>query len=72
MGGNGRVRGVVLQRAPSGASDRADAWSSDVGDLRSYNWGLASYDCECPGIFGGGVDGRAEKLRYVSGMNLQS
>jgi hypothetical protein len=72
MGGNGRVRGIVLQRAPSGASDRADAWSGDVGDLRGHNWGMASNDCECPGIFGSGVDGRAEEFRYASVMNLKT
>jgi hypothetical protein len=67
MGGNRRVRGIVLLRAPSGTAGRADAGSGDVGDLRGHHWSVAGYGRKCAGIFGSGVDGRSEE-RFAAGI----
>jgi hypothetical protein len=63
MGGNHRVRSVVLLRASGRAQGRTNAGSGDVGNVRSHHWCVARYDRERAGIFRGGLDGRSKTAR---------
>lgn len=65
MGGNGRLRRVVLLRASGGAQGRTNAWSRDVDDLWGDHWSVARYGRECAGIFGSSVDRRSKASRHA-------
>jgi hypothetical protein len=69
MGGNSRLRSVVLLRASSGTAGRADAGSGDVGDLRGHHWSVARDGRECAGIFGSGVDGLSDE-RFAASIKV--
>jgi hypothetical protein len=63
MGGNSRLRSVVLLRASSGTAGGADAGSRDVGDLWGHHWSVARDGRECAGLLGSGVDRRSKESR---------
>jgi len=73
MGGDHRVRSIVLLRASGCAQSCADAWSGDVGDVRGHHWCVARDGGECAGIFGSGLDdvSKASRCARVSRARVQ-
>jgi hypothetical protein len=71
MGGNSRLRSVVLLRTPRRPSGRADVGSGDVGDLRGHHWSVARDGRKCAGLLSSGLDRRSEE-RFAAGIKLST